>query len=256
MPETSLDLRNALFVTDFIDSTVEYLPEKDRAPYVKLAEDLHDKKKVKPEIMAEMAKNLGAATWPARQALKRFLETTGVEMEWDAVVKAVRPTTALLLKRLRKNADAKTLDETLKSSDAPMAIHQSEEMEISLVREEVRIELFQEHRKNLASVIKEAQVELEAMKKRLKQLRDIAGKIPKEQSLILSKLEHYEDRIYFGGENIPLDVLDKEVGYFKEDEAIPPTDDALNGAETLPVRFVADEGASEGADPKTIPEET
>lgn len=254
MSEAHLDLHDALAVTDFIDANVEYLPEKDRAPYQKLAEDLHAGKKVKQDIMAEMAKNLGAATWPSRFALKQFLESAGAEMEWDAIVKAVRPTTALLLKRLRKNAGTKTLDETLNSSDAPMAIHESEETEIALVREEARIELFQEHRKNLAPMVKEAQVELEAMKKRLKQLRDVAGKLPKEQTLILSKLDHYEDRIYFDGELVPLELLDKEVGYFKEDEAIPPTDDALVDAETLPVRFVPDEGEPEGAETKTIPE--
>jgi predicted HTH domain antitoxin len=256
MSDAHLDLHNVLAVTDFIDSVVEYLPEKDRAPYQKLAEDLHGGKKVKAEIMAEMAKNLGAATWPARFAMKEFLASTGIEMEWDAVMKAVRPTTALLLKRLRKNVGMKTLDETLDSSDAPMAIHESEETEIDLVREEVHIELFQEHRKNLAPMVKEAQVELEAMKKWLKQLRDVAGKIPKEQSLILSKLEHYEDRIYFDGEKVPLDILDKEVGYFKEDEAIPPTDDALIDAETLPVRFEVEEGTPEGTPPIAIPEET
>lgn len=236
MNEGYLNLRDSIAVADFIESVADYLPEKDRKPYQALAADLEAGKKVSTTRMADVARNLGAATWAPRRAISSFLAKKGAEAEWEAVLSNVRPTTALLLKRLRKSSDAKTLDDALNSSDAPMAIHDEEEIELESVRPEIRLKLWQEHQKKLTKSLAECQSELEEIKKRFKRMRDVASKIAAPGQL-LSKLEGFEDRVYFGGEVIPLDVLDAELNFEVENMEIPATDDALNGAETLPVRF-------------------
>jgi hypothetical protein len=215
MVEPYLDLNDRTAVCDFIESVLPYLPEKDRKPYEALVSSARDgSDEVTPERLAEEAKNIGAMTWPARHALSRFIESVGSELEWEAVVKNVRPTTATILKKLRKDAGATDLASTLKDDDASIVLKPDQEIEISMVRDEARIDLYEDHREALEPMIDEAAKELEAMKKRLKRLRDRAVEVTGTmQDSAFEKLKELEDRIFFGGEAIPLEVLDAEVEF-------------------------------------------
>jgi hypothetical protein len=242
-----IDKRNALELADFIEEVIEYLPESDRAPYEALANELAEQKNVTLELALEKVTNLAVATWPSRRATRRFCEGAGAGVEWDEIMAAVRPTTRVMLERLKKNTGLDTLDQVLASSDAPLAIHQDEETEIALLRPEVRAMIWLAHQAKLEPQVKAAQAELESMKKRIKLLRDTAARSSSTQSVVLEKLERYEDKIYFEGEAVPLDVLDAELKYASEDVELPPTDDVLNGAENLPVKFEV-EGGEEAAE--------
>jgi hypothetical protein len=56
--------------------------------------------------------------------------------------------------------------------------------------------------------------ELEAMKKRLKHIREQADAVSGTQQIAyFEKLADLEDKIYFGGEAVPLEVLDAEVQF-------------------------------------------
>lgn len=228
MSERHLNLRDATAVADFMETVIEFLPEADRATYAKTIQDVRDGRPPPGERLAEMAKNIGAITWPARQAFGHFLQHVGSELEWEAVFAAVRPTTALLLQKIRESVDAKNLDQVLASDDASYAIHPEQEIEINMVREEVRLTLWTEHRDNLTPMIQEERIELEAIKKRLKSLKDQAMHMKgSEQDLLLRKIESFEDRIYFGGEIIPLEVLETELKFDVEDVALPPSNETL-----------------------------
>ena len=48
-----------------------------------------------------------------------------------------------------------------------------------------------------------------------------------QQDSLLRKIESFEDRIYFGGEAIPLEVLDMELKFDIEDVVLPPSDTTL-----------------------------
>ena len=204
MPERLLNLRDTVAVCDFIESMLGYLPEKDRKPYETVVEETREGKEIPVERLAEMAKNIAAVTWPRRRALTRFLETVGSELEWEGVIKNVRPSTATLLKKLRKDSGAGDLASTLSHPDASTLLKSDQEIEIGMIRDEVRADLYEDHAESLEPIIDEVQIELEAMKKRLKRLRDLE---------MFDKLAVLEDRIYFQGEAIPLEVLDAEVQY-------------------------------------------
>ncbi len=237
-----LDLRDSNAILSFIDRAVPFLPEKDRKVYLQMEADFQARKRVPPAKVAEIVRNLGAATWAKRRALDRFLSTVGSGFEWDAVLTAVRPTTALLLKRLRASNGEKTLDEALKSSDAAMAIHDEEEIELQALRPEIRLKIWRDHEKKLLPMMEETEVECEAIKKRLKAMRDLAMKSkPARSTELMTKIEQLEDKFYFGAEMVPLEQLDNEIRFDSEEQAIPSTDDALVDAEQLPVRYVVEE---------------
>ncbi len=210
-----LDLHTRIAVCDFIESVLPYLPEKDRKPYEALIQAARDEsEEVTPERLADEAKNIGASTWPARHALARFIESVGSELEWEAVVKHVRPTTASLLKKLRKDANATDLASTLKDDDASIVLKPDQEIEISMVRDEARIDLYEDHQEALEPMIDEAAKELEAIKKRLKRLRERAVESTgTSQDAGFEKLNELENRIFFAGEAVPLEVLDAEVEF-------------------------------------------
>lgn len=210
-----LPLEDTTAVCDFIESVLPYLPEKDRKQYeiTVTAARNHDESVTK-EKLAEMAKNVAEITWPQRRALGRFIETVGSELEWEAVVKNVRPTTATILRKLRKDAHATDLASTLAHSDAAIVLKDDQEIEISMVRDEARVDLYEDHQEALEPLVAEAAVELEATKKRLKRIRDRALEANDEQQKnMFEKLGTLEDAIYFGGEAIPLEVLDSEVEF-------------------------------------------
>ncbi|KAA0205846.1 hypothetical protein EDM68_04195 [Candidatus Uhrbacteria bacterium] len=215
MVEPYLDLNDRTAVCDFIESVLPYVPEKDRKPYEALIQaGREEDETVTQERLAEAAKNVGAITWPHRRALARFVESVGSELEWEAVVKTVRPSTATVLRKLRKDANATTLDGALADDDASILLKPDQEIEISMVRDEVRIDLYEDHKEALEPMIDDAAKELEAMKKRLKRLRERAVESTNTlQEASFDKLFELEDRIYFGGEAVPLEVLDADVQF-------------------------------------------
>lgn len=213
-----LNLHDAVAVADFMESVIDFLPEKDRKPYQQLIDSVHEGNAVSLERLGQAAKNIGAVTWSARRALDHFLRTVGSELEWEALLEHARPATVLLLKRLRRSNEAATLDETLRSTDAQYAIGPEQEIEISMLRDEVRFHLWDTHREALQPMIEENVIELEAIKKRFKRLREQAMKSDEAtRNRLLDTLERFEDRLYFGGDVILLEVLDAEIVYDAED---------------------------------------
>jgi len=214
-----LNLHDMVAVADFMESVIDFLPEKDRKPYQQLIDAVRKGEKVSRERLAESAKNIGAVTWASRRALDHFLSTVGAELEWEKLVEEARPATSLLLKRLRRSAGTSTLEETLKSTDAQYAIGPEQEIEISMLRDEVRYHLWESHREALTPMIEENVVEIEAIKKRLKRLRtqaDAASSAATRDRL-LDTLSRFEDRLYFGGEAMAIESLDAEVSFDAED---------------------------------------
>ncbi|MCE9585776.1 hypothetical protein K8R04_00450 [Candidatus Uhrbacteria bacterium] len=210
--ERYLNLHDMTAVADFMESVIDFLPEKDRKPYQQLIDQVHAGEHVPRERLAEAAKNIGAVTWSARRALEHFIATVGAELEWEAMLEQARPATALLLKRLRRSGNTSTLDETLKITDAQYAIGPDQEVEISMLRDEVRYHIWESHHEALGPMIEETQVELEAIKKRLKRLREQAAKSDAAtRNRLLDTLDRFEDKLYYGGELIPLESLDEEI---------------------------------------------
>lgn len=220
--ESFLNLEDRELTADFILAAADYLPAKERKPYEQIAERVLAHEHVPTEELAGMAKKIAEETWAAKRALDQFLKTIGQELEWEAVITNVRPATALLLKRLRKNADAKSLEETLDAPDASYAIQSEQEIEIDMVRDEARVDLFESHKEALEPMIAEAQAEFDAIKKRLKKIREQAFEMKgAAQDTLIARLDTLEDNIYFGGEAPKLEVLDTELNFDREEAALP-----------------------------------
>ena len=228
MSHRRLHLQDRVAVADFIASAMEYLPENDRRPYEKLLRDLEGSDPLPFGRLIEMVKNLGAASWPARRALHTYVTTTGIDAEWEGLLEAVRPTTATILKRLRKASGGISVDETLASSDATTVINEKIGIELELIRPRVQIEVWRRKQKEIKPFVQESVSELEAMRKRLKQLRDQAGKTEGgTQEALLAKLELFEDRIYFSGETIPLETLDEEIQMEAGELEVPANEEPM-----------------------------
>ncbi len=220
--QTFLNLQDRESVADFILNAMDYLPAKERKPFEQITERVQAGEPVAKEELLDSARSIADATWASKHALDRFLKSIGAELEWEAVLQNVRPATALLLKRLRKNAGTPDLASTLAHPDASYAIHSDQEIEITMVDDEVRVDLFETHKEALEPMIEEAQTELDAIKKRLKKIRDQALEMKgAAQDTLLSRLNAIEDDVFFGDEAPSLEKLDTELHFDREEAANP-----------------------------------
>jgi len=223
-----LNLRQPSEVAAFFDSVMDFLPERDRAPYLALLAELQAGRHVDMTRLVEAAKNLGAATWPARRALKHFLDTVGASLEWDELIGLTEPSLTRDINKLQRAMPNKSLDQALASADAGLLINLKEDAELDIIRDQVRRKIWKEHQDKLEPMVQEAWPELEALRKRLKTLREEAMAAPPIiQDALLSKLDHFEDKIYFGGEHVPLEILDQEITYDVGDREIVPNEEPM-----------------------------
>ena len=64
--------------------------------------------------------------------------------------------------------------------------------------------------------------ELAQIQTRLKTLREVSAANKRVTDLEYPKIDEFEDRLYFGGETIPLEILDEEIKFALDDVEIPP----------------------------------
>jgi hypothetical protein len=85
--------------------------------------------------------------------------------------------------------------------------------------------LYEAHKDALAPMVEEALVEFEAIKKRLKSIREQVFEMKgAAQDTLLARLEQMEDRIYFGNEAPALEALDAELQFDREEAALPASE--------------------------------
>jgi hypothetical protein len=205
-----LNTQDRLELLDFLDSIADYLPleERERA-FASLREKV-DGDAIPAAELAEQVLQQAILTWSARRAVQRYVDAEGADIEWQMLLEAVRPSTAFLLKRLRERIGARTLRQVLTSPNISTAIQGEERTEIELVRPEVWIELWLTQSEALLWHAEEAKKELEAMHQRLLKLERFSAQSDKQADMT-KKIREFQDRIYFGGESIPLDKLDEEL---------------------------------------------
>ena len=221
MSDFFLNLADRTRVMDFLAGNVTYAPDRDRIPAEKAFHTLEEGERLPKEKLAEAARRLAIATWPARYAIGRFFETEGREEEWRRVLAAVRPSTAHMLKRFRSETNLSGLDEVLAHEDSNVAFHDEERFEISEVRVHVRQEYWKERADTLTVLAEAGQKELKGYLGRFTQLRDLASSLPPNlQDEVFSKLAHYEDRIFFEGRVVAMEVLDEEIKYYREQKEL------------------------------------
>lgn len=227
MSDLFLDLRDRARTADFLQAYAHWTEGADRTAAEKLLEDWQSTGKTPSTKLADMARKLARAVWPQRQALHRWLrEGAGAQAQWDGVLKAVRPSTAHLLKRLAMGLNGANLADILAHPDADQALRDEERQEIALVQAQVDEALWHAHKDALAGAATDAKRAMKTYLERLSELRDLAVNMPEPfQGEIFSKLERYEDRMLFEGEALPLEVLDDEIRYYRDQKEVAPSDD-------------------------------
>lgn len=208
MSDRFLSIRNTQAVVDFVEEAMEYVPEAKRAAYQAFIEELETRDDVSLSRRADTVKRLAIETWPMRKAMKDFLANEGAPLEWEALTKHARPTTALLLKRLHKQLGSITIDTLFASPQAATALHEAEEIELRLLRPEVRVQLWNEQRPLLELRMQDARRELQMTQMQLERLRQELSRQASNEDEALKKLELLEDKFYFGGELLSLEELE------------------------------------------------
>ena len=221
-----LNLKDKPRVVDFLVAAIPFADAKSRASAEKWVKAYQDGDHVPTDTLAEVARKLGIATWPARMVLQHDLSHEGAEEEWKLVTAAVRPSTAHLMKRFRASVRGKSLDDVLAHPEVETALHDEERMEIAGVRPSVREAIWNEKGSTLAAQVTAAKKELEGYQKRFASLRELATALPPAlQDEVFSKIAHLEDKILFEGKIVPLETLDEEVKYYRDQTEIAPVDE-------------------------------
>lgn len=223
MSDLFLDLRDKPAVVDFLVDASEFAAPKDREAADVFIKTYQDGEKLSTDKLAEAARHLAVATWPQRYALERYLAEEGAGDEWQKLLAALRPSTAHVLKRFRDVAKVGPVDEALRHAESDVALREEERSEIDHVREQVHHDLWHEKQGAMSVLRQEGVAELEQYMKRFKILRDAASEMsPSMLDEVFSKIRHYEDRILFEGERVPLEILDREIAYYTDQKEINP----------------------------------
>lgn len=220
MSDLYLDFKNLPTVIDFISEIQDYAGAAERTTVSSLLREYEQGKKFHLPELAEAVKRIAVSALPARYAVSRFFEEEGSGEEWERVLASVRPSTAHILKRLDDYLELHALDALLKHEDAEMALKDEDRFEIAEVRKQLRIDYWKTKSQTLAPLVKEGKTLLSGYLKRLDTLRELAADLPSSIDEIYSKLTHYEDRILYEGEPLPLEVLDEEIKYYIEQKEI------------------------------------
>lgn len=226
MSDLFLDLRNKIRVIDFLAEHLEYASPAMRKEAEQWIHAYEEAEKIPTDKLANAARNFAWAIWPARYAVNRFFSTDGSEEEWVRVLDAVRPSTAHILKRFRRDAGAKTLDETLNHIEADVAFTDGDRREIAEIREHLRQDAWKEKPTTFAVLVKDGERLVQSFRNRLSALREIMVEMPRSlQDDVAAKIERYEDRILFAGEAVSLETMDQEIQYYTEQKEISPLED-------------------------------
>ncbi len=205
-----VNLQDRAELLDFLDAILEYLPadEQDRAREMRnvsaLGEPLSD------DELAQQVLQYAMLSWPTRRAIQQHIEGEGAEKEWQSLLELARPATVFLLKRAREQTGVRSLSELLAVPQIDSVLQGDERMEVELLRPEIAAELWSTSANDLSLRVEEARRELEHMHQRLQTLERFSEQ-SENKALLQEKVRTFQDRIYFGGEAIPLAQLDEEL---------------------------------------------
>jgi hypothetical protein len=225
MSSLFLDLKDRTRVVDFLWDVLPYLPKDNlvRTRAEAVIREIANGEKVSAEALADLAKTVGRATYVPRIAVKRYVRTgSGADEEWRRMAAAVSNSTEHLLERFKGGVGAASLDDVLEHEESSTALREVERMEIAEVRKHVLPTIWIEKRDDIKREAKDVERELEAVEKHLKALRKIAFNEPSApEDEIVAKIEAYEDRLYFAGEELQPEKIAAEIAAYQEQVALP-----------------------------------
>jgi len=226
MADASLDLRSTNRILDFLLGYVPLASAKARQEAERVAHAVSaDKDAVSTTELADCARLLALDVWPTRYAIERFI-AENPKAEWETVSSVLRPETKTHVSRLMKEFGERSLGALLQRSEVDAALNEEERLELENVRRETRVTLGREKAAELKKETERGQALLDEYQKRFEEMRELGGSFSEQlQKEVFSKVLHYEDRILYEGEAVPLEILDDEIAYYLDQKEISPTED-------------------------------
>ncbi len=223
MTDFYLDLKNENRIIDFL---VEFYPYAEAGVAGALASTMEAIETSSEDIALEElqsdARNLAEHVWPMRFAVERYV-AQHPEAEWTTIESVLRPETQSHMQRLRKQFRDVHFAALMEKDDVDAALSEEEKLEIADAGREARLALWKEHRGELGDEIQEGESMRDQYLSRFKTLRELAESLPDVlQDEVFSKLDHYEDRVLYAAESVPLEILDDEIAYYREQKEISP----------------------------------
>ncbi len=222
MEDAYLNLNDKAKLVDFLSEWSGLASKDTKAKAEAMVRDYDDGKVEDVVPLMLLAKAMAIEIWPIRFALNRFFEEEGALIELDKVEKSVRKSTAHLIERFRNNSGCKSLSELLAHDDFDMSFRDEERSEIEQMRHHIREDYWTAHAKNLSKLVEEGKELMETFQDKMESLRLIAEGLPALlQEELYAKVNRFEDQCFYKGQSISSEILDQELAYYKEQEALP-----------------------------------
>ena len=188
-------------LADFIEYHSCFLPSASRgdSPVRFTRKQLEG---VDRQTMLAQAREVGRESWAARQVLREFVSGAGMMHERQALLKAVRPTTAILIMRVGNLDTSTSLEALLEHPQAAFAFHDAERVEIRLLLPEIWTALWQEHGTSLRPLQRPFEREAASFAHRLQEER--SKPMTFERARLLQGLE---DDVFLLGERVDLEAM-------------------------------------------------
>jgi hypothetical protein len=222
MSDLYLNFEDRAEVMEFLSEISVFADKKSRGAAEDLIRASDQGRSLTAEKLADFTRRMAVATWPARVAMQDHFSHRAVIEEWEKVASQVEPALEKKMFGFRKGAGAKTLDDLLKHPDAGDTFSAEDLLAIQDVRRRAREDFWNTKKATLKTLIKKYQQVLGEYQARFQKLRELAAVFTTGvQDEIYSKLQHFEDRVLFGLESVPLEILDEEILYYVEQKELP-----------------------------------
>lgn len=225
MPELYLDVTDRNRIVDFIAAHVPFAPAAAQKRLEKLLRDAEtDEAAVPVHALADAARKLAIAVWPARYAVAAY-GAAHPDAVWGAVASSLRSHTRVHIERLRRAFKEDSVEALLERSDADAALSDDERLELQSALAEAQVTVWKMHRTEMKDAVENASGALSRFLERMEALRELGGNLDVGlQREAFSKADHYEDRMLYEGELVPLEILDEEIAYYRDQKEISPTE--------------------------------
>lgn len=222
MEDIYLNTQKPLQLIHFLSEWVSFAKPELRKKAEAYIESYDQGEEVDRVELAEFVRDFAREIYPIRFALDRFFSEEGALIEWDHVEKSVLRSTAHLMHQFQKGTSVHSIDELLEHEDFEMTFGDNERSEILQVRHHVREDFIKEHPQTLAPLMDEGERVRNMFEEEIKKMRNVASGLPTLlQEELYSKITRFEDRVYYQGEHIPLQILEEELAYYTDQKEIP-----------------------------------
>lgn len=222
MEKQSIAGRSVLELVDFLSEWRDLAPKDLQAEADSLITAYDDGQNQDLAELAQFVEDFAWRIWPFRFAMEEFFSEQGALVEWDRVSVAVRRSTAHLMQRFKQSAGCQKLDEMLRHDDYELTFKEAETREIKDLRHQVRVDYWNSHPETFSALVPEGEKLCDGYRRILEELNDIAqtssGLMAEE---VRAKVINLKDRIIYKGEHLPLEVMDEELIYYREQKELP-----------------------------------